>query len=243
MKQPIKPVIGITSSVVNHNNIKSVNLHERFISSVIQAGGIPIVIPNGTNDMPEVWTSICDGLILSSGEDIDPNSFQENPDPKLQKINVNRDEIEMALVHHALKQKKPIFAICRGITLLNVALGGTVIQDIETKAPHAIKHYQLAGRSEATHDIQIEYGSRLYELVNRSEIRVNSMHHQAIDMLASGLKVTAVTPDGMIEAVEAIDESSSLFMGVQWHPEEMASDDPTMQKLFKAFVNECTNSQ
>ncbi|GAB4074018.1 gamma-glutamyl-gamma-aminobutyrate hydrolase family protein [Barrientosiimonas marina] len=243
MQQFTKPVIGITSSIVSHNTIKSLNVHERFIRTVIQAGGVPIVIPNGTDDMPETWMSMCDGLILSSGEDVDPNSYLENPDPQLQKTNVNRDNTEIALVHCAEEQKKPIFAVCRGITLLNAALGGTVIQDIGTWFPQAIQHYQLAERYEATHDIQIESGSWLQKITNSTGIRVNSHHHQAINKLASGLKVTAKTPDGMIEAVESSDAAAvPLFMGVQWHPEAMARVNPTMLELFKSFVMKCTNT-
>lgn len=235
MKQSTKPVIGITSSIVNHNHIPSVNLHERFIHSVIEAGGVPIVIPIGTDEMTEVWTSICDGIILSSGEDVDPNSYNANPVPKLQKTNGKRDKTEIALVKNAQKRKIPILAICRGITMLNVALGGTVIQDIETNNPHAINHYQQAERPEPTHEIQIDDDSRLYKIVNNSKMRVNSMHHQAIDKLAPVLKKVAIAPDGVIEAVEG-----ALILGVQWHPEEMASEDPSMAYLFKDFISQCS---
>ncbi|ASN05397.1 gamma-glutamyl-gamma-aminobutyrate hydrolase family protein [Virgibacillus necropolis] len=239
MMQPIKPVIGITSSIVNHDGIPSVNLHEKYIRSVTKAGGIPIVIPTGTEDMPEVWTSICNGIILSSGEDIDPHSYQANPEPRIQKTNEKRDLIEMGLVKNALNQKKPIFAICRGITMQNVALGGTVIQDIETNNPNAIKHFQQAARPNPTHEIQIGDDSQLFQILKSSTFRVNSMHHQAIDKLAPGLKIVAVAPDGIIEAVEGVDKSS-LWLAIQWHPEEMASEDPAMQGLFKAFIDKCT---
>lgn len=240
MKQVTRPVIGITSSTVNHNNIPSINLHERYIHSVIQAGGIPAVIPTGTEEgMAEVWCSICNGIILSSGEDVDPYSYQAEPDPKIQKTNGKRDKLEMELVKNAQKQTKPILAICRGITMLNAALGGTVIQDIETHKSNTINHYQQAARPEPTHEVQIDNQSRLYQIFNRSKIRVNSMHHQAIDQIAPDLKPVAFAPDGVIEAVEGVDETSLLW-GIQWHPEEMASEDPSMVELFKEFVAECT---
>ncbi|MGP4108678.1 gamma-glutamyl-gamma-aminobutyrate hydrolase family protein [Virgibacillus sp. L01] len=242
MNPSINPVIGITSSIVNHNNIKSVNLHERFIRSVIQAGGIPVIIPTGTKDMPEVWVSICDGIILSSGEDVDPNSYRANPDPRIQKTNEKRDKTEIGLVEHALKQKKPILATCRGATMLNVALGGTVVQDIESNKANAINHYQQAARPEPTHEVQIEGDSWLYEILNTPMLRVNSMHHQAIDEIASDLRIAAVAPDGIIEAVEGTGKYTKLLLGVQWHPEEMAREDPTMQKLFQTFVGECINT-
>ncbi|UOQ91972.1 gamma-glutamyl-gamma-aminobutyrate hydrolase family protein [Halobacillus shinanisalinarum] len=241
MKQLTRPVIGITSSTVNHNNIPSINLHERYIRSVIQAGGIPAVIPTGTEEgMAEVWCSICSGIILSSGEDVDPNSYQAEPYPKIQKTNGKRDKLEIELVKNAQKQTKPILALCRGITMLNAALGGTVLQDIETNNSNAINHYQQAARPEPTHEIQIDNQSRLYQIFNRSNIRVNSMHHQAIDQLAPNLKPVAFAPDGIIEAVEGVN-GTSLLWGIQWHPEEMASEDPSMVQLFKEFVTECTN--
>ncbi|ASK64018.1 gamma-glutamyl-gamma-aminobutyrate hydrolase [Virgibacillus phasianinus] len=242
MKKSQKPVIGITSSIVNYNNMMSVNLHEKYIKALIKAGGIPIVIPTGTEDMPEVWVSICDGIILSSGEDVDPNSYGENPAPRIHKTNEKRDLIEKGLVKYALEQKKPIFANCRGITMLNVAMGGTVIQDIETNNPNAINHFQQTARPEPTHEIQIEQNSQLHQILNRTKVRVNSMHHQAIGKLAPGLRQVAVAPDGIIEAVEGIDKSSSLWLAVQWHPEEMASQDPLMQGIFQEFINECKNA-
>nr|WP_257720707.1 gamma-glutamyl-gamma-aminobutyrate hydrolase family protein [Lentibacillus amyloliquefaciens] len=142
---------------------------------------------------------------------------------------------------HYSGTKKAYFCHCRGNTVLNVALGGTVIQDIETKIPQAISHYQQAERHDATHDIQIEENCRLYDIFNKSSIRVNSINHQAIDKLGSSLKTAAAAPDGIIAAVEAVDQSSSLFMGVQWNPEEMASEDPYMQGFFKTFIYECSN--
>lgn len=241
MIRSIKPVIGITSSIVSHNNIPSYNLHVKHIESVIKAGGVPIIIPTGPKVMAEVWVSICNGIILSSGEDIDPNSFGAHPSPKIQNTNRKRDLTEIELVKCAQKQSKPILGLCRGATMLNVAFGGTVIQDIETSNPNAINHNQQAARSEPTHYIQIDKMSRLYQIIGNSNIQVNSLHHQAIDQLAPNLKKVAVAPDGIIEAVEGADKTSSMIMGIQWHPEEMASEDTTMQGLFDAFVMTCKN--
>ncbi|WP_227937573.1 gamma-glutamyl-gamma-aminobutyrate hydrolase family protein [Alkalihalobacillus deserti] len=238
MKNLKKPVIGMTSSIVNHNNIPSVNLHQRFVLSVKKAGGIPLIIPSGTDEMAEEWASICDGIILTSGEDVDPHSFNKNPDPKLKQTHEKRDKLEIALVKQAKQKKKPILGICRGNTMLNVALGGTLVQDIPSHNPNAVNHNQKAARPEPTHSIQINENSWLYKLLHKSTIRVNSMHHQAIDKLGSNLKEIAVAPDGTVEAVEGIPESPVMW-GVQWHPEEMASEDPTMQLLFEAFINEC----
>ncbi|MRH41451.1 gamma-glutamyl-gamma-aminobutyrate hydrolase family protein [Aquibacillus halophilus] len=239
MEQSIKPIIGITSSIVTHNNIPSYNLHEKHIRAVVRAGGVPIIIPTGTQELTEVWVNACKGIILSSGEDVDPSSYGSNPSPKIQKTNKNRDLTEIGLVQNAQKQNKPVMGLCRGATMLNVALGGTVIQDIVTNNPNAINHNQKADRSEPTHDVQIDATSRLYQIFRTSNIRVNSMHHQAIGRISSDLRKVAVAPDGSIEAVESIDKTSPLLIGVQWHPEEMASVDPIMQRLFDVFIKEC----
>ncbi|MFC0470785.1 gamma-glutamyl-gamma-aminobutyrate hydrolase family protein [Halalkalibacter kiskunsagensis] len=239
MKRPTKPVIGISSSVEYHNEIQSVLVHEKYTRSVIDAGGIPIVLPLATDGMAEQLVSICHGLILTGGEDIDPYYYKAAPHPKLQKTNGKRDKLEIELVQYARKQNKPILAICRGVTIANVALGGTVIQDIEASLPNAINHSQKAARSEPTHDIHLDQTSRLFQIFDSQKIRVNSMHHQAIDELAPCLRKVATAPDGVIEAVEG---KTPLLLGVQWHPEEMANDNRSMSLLFEEFIAECLHN-
>jgi putative glutamine amidotransferase len=238
MRLRARPIIGISSTIEKHNNIPSVHVHEKFVQSIIRAGGVPVVIPVGTEVLAEQWVSLCDGLVLSSGEDVDPSSFRANPLPQIQKTNVKRDKIEIALIHQAQQQRKPLLAICRGITMLNAAMGGTVIQDIESHIPDALNHFQQGERPDPTHDIEIDFSSRLYQIIQQVKIRVNSIHHQAIDQLAPSLKAVAWAPDGVIEAVEGID-LTTLIWGIQWHPEEMAIEDPAMVHLFKEFVKEC----
>ena len=240
MSYPKKPIIGMTSSIVNHNQIRSVNLHQKFTESVKKAGGIPLIIPTGTEEMAEEYALICDGIILTNGEDVDPNSFNQEPDLHLGQTNGRRDQLEIALVKYVKQKKKPILGICRGNTMLNVALGGTLIQDIPSHNRHAINHNQQAARPEPTHSIQIKEDSWLYKILQTPTYRVNSMHHQGINELGPGLKEAAVAPDGFIEAIEGVSESPIMW-GVQWHPEEMASEDSTMQLLFHAFINECAN--
>ncbi|WP_117170481.1 gamma-glutamyl-gamma-aminobutyrate hydrolase family protein [Paraliobacillus sediminis] len=239
MKQSLKPVIGITSSNVTHNKLPSINLHEKYIQAIVTAGGVPVVIPTGPKDMAEVWVSICNGIILSSGEDVDPYSYHANPEPKLQQTNLKRDLMEIDLVKSAQQQNKPLLGICRGITMLNAALGGTVIQDIETANSKAIKHYQQSDREDPTHDVQIKEGSLLYKILNDTKIRVNSMHHQSINKLAPNLITVATALDGVIEAVEGPSDAP-FMLGVQWHPEEMAHVDSRMQDLFQVFVHACS---
>jgi putative glutamine amidotransferase len=211
----------------------------KYIYAVKKAGGIPLVIPTGTEQLAEDWITICDGIILSSGEDIDPFSYHQEPSPKMQQTNAKRDVLEMALVQLAIKNHKPILGICRGITMLNVALGGTLYQDIETNIPGALNHYQKAERPEPTHSINVNKNSWLYKVLNSSCLRVNSFHHQAINQLASSLKKVAESPDGVIEAVES-NKDNQIMIGIQWHPEEMASENKWMQHLFDEFINECS---
>ncbi|WP_209124546.1 gamma-glutamyl-gamma-aminobutyrate hydrolase family protein [Alkalihalobacillus sp. BA299] len=239
MLSPTPPIIGITSTVENHNNIPSVHVHEKYIRAVILAGGVPVVIPIGPKEMVKEWVAICDGFIFSSGEDVDPYYFGADPHPKVLKTNGKRDKMEIELVKQAQSKLKPILAICRGISILNVAFGGTLVQDIEANNPKAIKHFQLAERPEATHQIEIVKDSWLHGVINRQKIHVNSMHHQAINTLAPNLKTVATAPDGIIEAIEGVDVS--FMVGIQWHPEEMAVEDPSMLELFKAFIVECSN--
>ncbi|WP_216828652.1 gamma-glutamyl-gamma-aminobutyrate hydrolase family protein [Alkalihalobacterium elongatum] len=231
-----RPVIGITSTVEKHNNLSSVHVHEKYIEAVLQAGGVPIVIPIGPVEMVKDWVAICDGIILSSGEDVDPYHFGATPHPLLQKTYNKRDQLEIELVK---KAQKPILAICRGISILNVAFGGTLLQDIEASNQEAIKHFQLAERPEATHQIKINEDSWLYDVLKVTNTRVNSMHHQAIDKIAANFKVVANATDGVIEAIEGV--GASFMVGIQWHPEEMASNDPNMAELFKAFIAKCTH--
>ncbi|MCM3760964.1 gamma-glutamyl-gamma-aminobutyrate hydrolase family protein [Alkalihalobacillus oceani] len=234
-----KPIIGISSSVIDHNAIPSVHVHQKYIEAVSEAGGIPLVIPLGSKEKIEAWVSICDGLILNGGEDVDPRSYGAQPDPALRKTKAARDETEIQLVKEAVKKKKPVFGICRGIAMMNAALGGTVLQDIETLHDQPINHYQKAARPEATHDVLIERNSRLYEYLKKEQVRVNSMHHQAIGKLAPTLKKVGQAKDGIIEAVQETEEAPSYLLGVQWHPEEMAKDDRLMKSLFEHFIEAC----
>ncbi|MDO7266647.1 gamma-glutamyl-gamma-aminobutyrate hydrolase family protein [Shouchella clausii] len=230
-----KPVIGITSTIALHNQIPSVDLAEKVVKAVMNAGGVPIVLPVGNVELASDWITACHGLILSSGEDVDPYLYKAEPSPKLQKTFKQRDEVEMELVKQALQQKKPIFAICRGIGVLNVALGGSLMQDIETGLPNACKHYQEAGRTDVTHRIQIVKDSLLHQVIGSEEIRVNSLHHQAIGRLAPPLKQVASAADGVIEAVEG-KAGMPYVLGVQWHPEELAANDAAMARLFTVLI-------
>lgn len=208
-----------------------------FVTAVQNAGGLPIVLPIGTEETAAAYISKIDKLLLAGGQDISPDFFGEEPHPKLEETNRNRDLFELALIKEAIKQHKPIFAVCRGMQLINVALGGTLYQDLSLYTDWTIKHGQQPTQPQfATHSIQIEEDSTLYQVFGKT-YRVNSYHHQAINTLASSLKITAQSADGIVEGIEAIDMNQRL-LGVQWHPELRFEVDSKEFKLFDYFVNQ-----
>ncbi|WP_026692281.1 gamma-glutamyl-gamma-aminobutyrate hydrolase family protein [Peribacillus kribbensis] len=231
-----KPVIGITATTLFAEGFDSVYLHYSYVESIRKAGGVPIVLPTGSTEEARSWVNLCDGILLSGGEDLNPFYFGEEPHPKLGRVQAERDETELDIILYASRQKKPILGLCRGIQVLNAAFGGTIIQDIESEVPGCIKHTQLAARKTATHSITIEKSSLLYEIAGEERLLVNSFHHQAVGRVADKLKVTSVSSDGVIESVEAKHPSEGWMLAVQWHPEEMIGESPVMQQLFTEFI-------
>jgi putative glutamine amidotransferase len=181
-----------------------------------------------------------DGVLFAGGEDVDPAFYGEQKKYDSVEVSYDRDQFEMKLLEHALHRRLPILGICRGAQVINVGFGGTLYQDLAQDAAPEFEHRQTnAGksRSDTTHTVTVtEPGSLLAGAVAGS-CRVNSMHHQAIKDLGRGLKVTAHSEDGLVEAVEAADDYPFL-LAVQWHPEEI-SDHPEQQRIFKEFIAKC----
>ncbi|MFB5198470.1 gamma-glutamyl-gamma-aminobutyrate hydrolase family protein [Neobacillus sp. KR4-4] len=232
-----KPVIGITGAYVKHNEyMEGVYVHHDYHKSVAANGGIPVILPYINPEMAIETIALCDGIILSGGEDVDPKLFGQDPHPHLGPTTPERDVAEIAMVKFALENNIPILAICRGVQILNVALGGTLIQDIPSQVKEPIQHNQKIDRSRETHWVTIATDSKLFEMVGSERVRVNSLHHQAIDKVANDLRVVAQSSDGIVEAVEYI-HPTTFTIGVQWHPESMASTNHEMNNLFKDFIN------
>jgi putative glutamine amidotransferase len=229
------PTIGIS---LDQDDQKFFINHD-YVSSVIQAGGIPLPIPFLSDPiMVKKMVDQCDGLLLSGGVDMDPLHYGEEPSPYLGSIIPDRDEIELKLFHLFVQQNKPVLAICRGCQLINVALGGDLYQDIPSQMKAAINHDQNAPRGYATHTIEIKKESLLFHIVGEEKIRVNSYHHQSVKNIGSSLISSAVSADGVIEAIEST--IHPFLLGVQWHPEGMALvQDQYAMKLFSAFVDAC----
>ena len=213
------PVIGITT---NHEGMDA-TLREKYYEQVVKAGGVPMLIPpiNDVNVIINTLNAI-DGLILSGGADINPLWQNEQPSPQLHNINSYRDEAELLITRLAYNRCVPIFGICRGMQTLVTALGGHVCQDINS-LEGVLKHSQDADRSEPTHKVELEMGSMIETYMEDCSLYVNSFHHQAIDNPGPHLQVSAVAPDGIIEAVESMKEQKPVF-AVQWHPEWMGDD-------------------
>lgn len=230
-----RPVIGITGNFGD----KGCELAEGYFRSIEQAGGIPVVLPT-TDNMVVISTSLdrIDGLLLSGGGDINPILLNEDPIPQLGGINPYRDLHELLLVRLAYQRNLPILGICRGIQVLCAVLGGKIHQDINVCMPdvHNIKHSQDAPRHVATHMVNAEHDSLVANLLGE-RFAVNSFHHQAVSDPGPWLRATAFASDGVIEAVESVDNKS--VFGVQWHPECFSvKGDRQMLPLFRHLVKE-----
>lgn len=178
-----------------------------------------------------------DGILFAGGEDVDPRFYGELKKYTSVQVNRVRDEFELALLERALSRRLPVLGICRGTQMINVRFGGTLYQDLKSDKALELEHKQAGSRLEVTHTVMLtDPGSRLAEAFQAS-CRVNSLHHQAIKRLGRGLKVTAHSEDGLIEAVEAA-EDYPFLVAVQWHPEEIA-DRPEQRKIFEQFLGKC----
>ncbi|MDN4523130.1 gamma-glutamyl-gamma-aminobutyrate hydrolase family protein [Fictibacillus fluitans] len=236
------PVIGITvSSTMHQDNLSSI-LNTAYSKAMIQAGGLPLLIPTVDVEAARRTLDLCDGLLLPGGDDIDPSFFGEDPIPLLGKVNPLQDECEIGVLKAALDKNKPILGICRGMGIINIALGGTMIQHVDIEITNPIKHHQEAARSMPTHSITVEENSLLYDLTERkTELKVNSFHHQAVKKAPSRLRPVAYASDGVIEAIESM-EKGQFILGVQWHPEELNSFLPHTALLDK-FINACRSNK
>jgi putative glutamine amidotransferase len=210
-------------------------LRGEYARAVEKAGGFPIALPSLDADRATESLDLVDALLLVGGTDLDPALYGESPHPKLDRVFAERDQFELAICREALARDRPVLAICRGTQVLNVALGGTLIQDIPSELGGKVCHNHPGERWERVHDVRILEGTRLRELMGAPEARVNSIHHQAVRALGRGLTVSARSlDDDVIEGVEAKD--ASFCVGVQWHPEAFWDRSTDFDGLFRGFV-------
>jgi len=214
-----------------------VGMSRSYIRALLAAGAAPLLIPH-VEDMAvlrAVYERL-DGLLLPGGGDIDPVHFGESRHEKCNEPSAERDHTELPLARWAVREGLPVLGICRGIQVLNVALGGSLFQDIQAQIPGAERHdwYPNHPRDRLSHTVDISPGTRLSGIVGDTPLPVNSLHHQSVKDVAPGLVVTGYSPDGIVEAIEADDHPFAI--GVQWHPEELAGSDVRAQRLFDALV-------
>lgn len=232
-----RPLIGVTTSVTVGQYPERAYVNAAYLRAVQVAGGIPLLLPpHLTNEARSDLSHRIQGLVLTGGGDLDPQRFGEPAHATVYEVSAARDDLELALVESAIETETPLFAICRGVQVLNVALGGTLWQDLSSDVGTTVVHTQKERRDRATHPVTISGETRLAEVLGAHEIDVNSFHHQAIRKLGSGLRDVAWAPDGVIEGVEWSD-ARMLVLGVQWHPEDLAEHDPSAANLFRALVD------
>ena len=241
MSSARKPVractVAVTASIRPDGDTSRVRLTAAYVTALENAGLIPLIVPPLANaDAASAILDSVAGLVLTGGEDVDPARYGEKRHEKVRSVNPARDATEAALIKEAKERGTPVLAICRGIQILNVALGGTLVQDIPSQCETKIAHDEESARDSRTHEISVEPGSLIATAVGTEHLTVNSFHHQSVKRVADGMRVTARSPDGIIEGIESTDEDWWV-MAVQWHPEEMTdSAEPWDRGLFQAFA-------
>jgi putative glutamine amidotransferase len=234
------PLIGVSTSVTVDKDPERAYINAAYLNAVQQAGGVPVPLPPqlGSAARAELLKRL-DGVLLTGGGDVDPARFGEPPHPTTAEVSAARDGLEIELTAWAIENRVPLLAVCRGLQVLNVALGGSLHQDIQSELGSPLDHSQTVlqgkARSLTTHPVKVRDGSRLAGILGALEVDVNSFHHQAINRLGRGLKDVAWAPDSIIEGVE-LGDGARFVIGVQWHPEELVGHDRAARNLFAALV-------
>jgi putative glutamine amidotransferase len=239
----MRPIIGITPDF-NSGNRKGFSsrgeptyfLRARYVDVIKDLGGIPFVLP--ITEDPGLRSDLLrriDGLLITgSGPDLDPRLYGERQTARFKIMSRERAASELDLARQALKRDRPVLGICGGLQLLNVAMGGSLVQDIETEIHGALAHQQEAAATRVSHRVEIMPKTYLHRIFGRDSLKVNSSHHQAPGRVARGLVVNAVAADGVIEGLES--PRHRFVLGVQWHPEFLYRKDKASRSLFEAFL-------
>jgi len=243
MSNKQSPIVGITCIQVrtkDRHTPPRLGQNRSYIEAISRAGAAPVLIPHlGNQSLLRTLYRQLDGLLLPGGEDIAPSHYGETATEKLGPVDADRDKTEFTLVRWAMDDNLPFLAICRGLQVLNVALGGSLYQDIQAQIPGAEKHDSPPGqrRDYLAHPVSISPQSQLARILGATSLLTNSLHHQSLKEIAPGLSVVGRAPDQVVEAVEASEHPFAV--GVQWHPEELVGNGDHAQKLFAAFVQAC----
>jgi len=231
----MKPLIGITMNL-EEQPARNLNiLDQDYGKAIVQAGGIPVPVLGMEQALPDLVRQL-HGFVFTGGDDIHPHFYKEKPLPnaKMTLSPDGRTEFESKLLKAVIKAKKPVLAVCHGMQLVNVALGGSLYQDIPRQIPRAIQHGPMKKGETIYHTVDIFEGTALFHIMAASSIRTRSSHHQSVKNPGRGLRLSAVSTDGVIEALESRSKNTFLT-AVQWHPEKTLNDKYT-RKLFQALV-------
>ena len=232
-----KPIIALTP--LWDKNMDSYWMLPCYMDFIIKSGGIPVMLSFTDDEMSvKEIADRFDGFLFTGGEDIATSYYNQEKLEQCGEPCVQRDSLEFALFKEVIKTDKPVMGICRGMQFLNVALGGTLYQDLPTQRPSTTNHKQPKPRDAFTHGVTVAKDTPLYDIVGTESLMVNTFHHQAVDKLADSLKVCAVAEDGLVEAFYAPEKA--FLMGFQWHPEMLFTHAPNNLKIGKAFVSACT---
>lgn len=233
----------ITSTTETIREVSRVRVNEAYTESLRAAGLVPLVLPPVPDELAVRALECAAGLVLTGGEDMDPAHYGQPPHPAADAPHALRDSYELALCRAARDRRVPTLAICRGIQVMNVAFGGTLVQDIPALVPGAIPHAPANTRDKRVHRVRIAENSLLARAIGATDITTNSSHHQSVGRVADGLRVTARTDDGVVEGLESA-EPAWWMVGVQWHPEELiGTDEAWDRQLFAAFAERCASSE
>jgi putative glutamine amidotransferase len=225
---PLAPLVLVTATTAVINGCSRVGIDEAYTDALIAAGLIPLILPPVSAAVATAALGDVAGLVLTGGEDIDPRRYHEAPHPATGAPHAARDDYELALARAAYERRVPTLALCRGAQIVNVALGGALIQDISARHPRG---------TERVHTVDVDGDSRLASVLAATRIRANSSHHQAIGRTAPGLRIVGTSHDGIVEAIEPV-EPAWWMLGVQWHPEQLAATaEDWDRRLFTAFAD------
>ena len=230
------PIIGLTALRSPYTDSFHHVLTGNYLRAITAAGGFPIVLP-ALPDQCDEALDLVSGLLLIGGGDIEARHLGAQNHPRAKYFNPARDEFELAIIPKAFARRMPLLGVCRGEQLLNVALGGTLYQDIGDEQGSPFEHLQEDKPDQAVHAVSVAPESCLAAILGTTQVSVNSTHHQAVRDVAPGLKAVAWARDGVIEAVESGDGGNGFILAVQWHPERLVDHQPEQRHLFEKFVN------
>ncbi|WP_274307436.1 gamma-glutamyl-gamma-aminobutyrate hydrolase family protein [Solibacillus daqui] len=224
----MKPIIGLTMHPVEGK----MEINNSYIQAIKRAGGIPVCVPYMDEETVDTVLNGLSAILLIGGYDVNPLIFDQEPHYKLGTVIDERDRSDILIAKKAFERNMPMLGICRGEQVMNVAFGGTLLQDIDTQVKNVLKHTQASMRHELTHTVEL-FPSKLQEIIGQETILTNSYHHQAVDIVAPGFLINAQAKDGVIEGIEHPEHPYCI--GVQWHPEGLQNDQPS-EKLFNSFI-------